>query len=311
MTLKSDERIRQSYAQEKPIVENFIYRDTVGHPFPPLKNTLVIGFGHKARHGKDWAAKTIAQTYPGIKVIGFATALKAYCRVKLGMRVKDPALLQYIGTEVFRKENPDIFVRVLYDTLAEEQPPVVLIPDVRFLNEAAMVKGMGGFVVKVVRVVGDRLDYTPFVSADRDPQHPSEIALDDWRGWDRRIIAVSGNLKDLERQACEIFEWARWQWHEARVDKARPTYSSRDPHTVFLSHEGVYIDDPTDGTGRPTRVSESLRPADSRQGRTPRVEQVAGGPVGRPDVRGLDDHAQGGSGTADPAGPLVQGDPRR
>lgn len=173
----------------------------------PFKDSLVIGFGHKARHGKDFAAESILRdANVPIRVIRFAESLYSYCRIAFGMRKKDPHLLQTVGTEVLRYRDPDIFVRVLYDTLVENPAEVVLIPDVRFPNEVQMIKDVGGYVVKVVRLQNENAGYfTPYVSKDRDPNHPSETALDSFLDWDARIIARDGNVTGLAQQACAVY----------------------------------------------------------------------------------------------------------
>lgn len=168
---------------------------------------LVIGLGHKARHGKDYAAKYMVQhaAKKGLyaKVFSLADALKAHCRVTYGMREKDGPLLQLVGTEIFRKYQPDIWVRVCMDTIAEQAPDVAIIPDVRFQNEVRAIQQAHGYVVKVTRTGADG---SRWVSLDRDPHHASEIALDDWDGWDDVITAVSGNIAGLEADAQHVFD---------------------------------------------------------------------------------------------------------
>ena len=160
------------------------------HPFP---ETVVIGLGYKARSGKDTVAKHIASQIPGVRILGFATALKAHCRVAFGMRDKNPILLQFAGTDVYRAANPGMWVRILYDTLLEDPPSCVIIPDVRFPNEAGFIKAMSGYLVRV--------DRPGYVAPDRDAQHPSETALDGYAGWDMVISADSGDLVHLRDQA--------------------------------------------------------------------------------------------------------------
>ena len=151
---------------------------------------LVIGIGHKARQGKDTAARAIIKECAAqglyAKQYGFCDALKAYCRV-LGMREKDAPLLQTVGTNVFRHLDPDIWIRILQDTLREQQPDVAVITDVRFPNEVEGIRALGGKVIKVVRVDEN---WQPWVSPDRDPNHESEIALDSYKGWDAEFESL-------------------------------------------------------------------------------------------------------------------------
>lgn len=163
---------------------------------------LYIGLGHKARHGKNFVADTIHQHFPAItRIIGFADALKAHCRVAYGMTTKDAPLLQMVGTDLYRRQNPNIWVDALRYTAEEASEPIILIPDCRFPNEVDFVKSQGGATIKVSRL---NPDSSPFVAPDRDPHHLSETALDDYP-WDYVITAQSGDTPLLTFRAIETF----------------------------------------------------------------------------------------------------------
>lgn len=162
---------------------------------------LVIGMGHRARQGKDTVAKALvaecARRGLYAKQYAFADALKAYCRVAFGMRQKDARLLQIVGTDVFRASQPDIWVRVLVDTMREQAPDVALITDMRFPNEADAVVNMGGYTMKVERV--------GFIATDRDPNHPSETALANYT-FDEYVAALEGDMLGLQTSALRAFD---------------------------------------------------------------------------------------------------------
>lgn len=159
---------------------------------------FILGLGHRARHGKDTVAWAILEhcAKHGIraKQYAFADALKAYCRVAFGMREKDAPLLQYIGTNAFRKHDPDIWVRVLLDTIREQAPEVAIITDMRFPNEGDAIKAAGGYTMRVERRILETGEL--WVSADRDPNHPSETAMTDYM-FDRTIYAYDGYPEDI------------------------------------------------------------------------------------------------------------------
>lgn len=180
----------------------------------PLKETVVIGLGAKARSGKDTVAAAIANQQPGVKVQGFAVALKAYCHVAHGMREKDSRLLQVVGTDVWRHLDPDIWVRVLHDMTHNDPPRVLIVPDVRFPNEADFIHQVGGYLARI-----DRIDRP----IDRDPNHPSETALDTYTGW-HDVFSVpehiqkqpNGGVQFLREQVAPlVYERARG-WHVRR-----------------------------------------------------------------------------------------------
>lgn len=156
-----------------------------------MSRPLYIGISGKARVGKNTTAQAIHELAPRESTImGFADALKAHCRVAWGMRTKDPALLQYVGVAV-RQADEETWIRVLQDTAEESGYPIILIPDVRFRNEAQFVKDCGGLLVRVIR--------PGFVATDRPADHISEVDLDDYQGWDGVLEAVG--MGELEAKA--------------------------------------------------------------------------------------------------------------
>ncbi len=65
-------------------------------------------------------------------------------------------LLQYYGTEIFRKTDPDIWVRLLDKWAKKERMRFIFISDIRFMNEVEYCKKNGLFVyLKGRGVVGD------------------------------------------------------------------------------------------------------------------------------------------------------------
>ena len=165
--------------------------------YQPIAGTFVIGIGHKARQGKDVVAKQILQL-DGAEKHSFADDLYAVARVMFGMTHKDGRLLQVLGTDVFRKKDPEVWVKSLYYKLLDRRPRIAIMADVRFPNEAAFVKSVGGMLVKVNRW---NKDGSIYVTSDRDPNHPSETALDGYGGWDTVIDAEDGDLRGLRAEA--------------------------------------------------------------------------------------------------------------
>lgn len=172
---------------------------------------FILGLGHRARHGKDTVARAIvsycAQRGVYAKQYGFADALKAHCRVAFGMREKDAPLLQMVGTDLYRRTDPNIWVRVLLDTIAEQEPDVAIITDVRFPNEAEAIRAKGGAVVKVER---RNEDGSLWVAGDRNPNHPSEIALANYP-FDEHLWVYNGEVDTLKQIGTDVFEqlWQR------------------------------------------------------------------------------------------------------
>lgn len=197
---------------------------------------LVLGLGHKARHGKDSFARAVEDYYGMLSAatikhgvgrpvivqrIAFATALRketnkwlstdegrlwasgeqhlvyipevvngvADGRFAIPSWVvpdpnpeisidtplgKHPKLLQWWGTEYRRAQDSQYWVKQWKATI-NPQADVVVTTDMRFKNEAAAIKEVGGYTVNVVRL---NQDGSIYVDPSRPATHPSEIDLD-------------------------------------------------------------------------------------------------------------------------------------
>lgn len=184
----------------------------------------LIGIGHTARAGKDTAAQALVRDL-GYTRIGFADALK-----ELALEA-DPMVLRAVGAVNVRPDHGTLkwVVRTNgWDDAKARMPEVrrflqnlgvgarkvfgedvwvdrvmllaqgidkLVVPDVRFPNEAAAIKAAGGHLVKIER--------NAYVGVGRN--HESETALAEFDGWDK-VIPNNRQITDLEQ---EIVEWAR------------------------------------------------------------------------------------------------------
>lgn len=169
---------------------------------------MIIGLSGYARSGKDTVAELLVLNY-GFKRMAFADGIRqallelnpilheGYRLNELvqmyGWEVakgKDEVrrLLQVMGTEVGRKLiNEDVWVWLLFNQINTDER--IVIPDVRFPNEARMIEQQGGEVWRI-----NRHNH----SAVND--HVSERALDNHMF--QRVIYNDGTLDDL---AAEVF----------------------------------------------------------------------------------------------------------
>ena len=146
----------------------------------------IIALGHKARQGKTTAAQFIARSLPGRGMIwGFSDNLKTVARVTEGMTEKDAPLLQRVGL-AYRQDDPDVWIKAWTATIDDQQPlDWVIVPDLRYRNEARYLHARGAILIKVVRLLHGR----PFIAEDRPADHISEVDLDNWDEWDLVIEA--------------------------------------------------------------------------------------------------------------------------
>lgn len=152
-----------------------------------MKNVILIS--GKMRSGKDYSAlvlKTILEDRGyRVGILHFGDALKMVSSSLYGWSgEKDEVgrhILQYVGTEIGRAHNPNIWtnivnliLQVIYDDF-----DFIIIPDTRFKNEADY-----HFVVPSykIRIIGEAPDNT-----DPATQHPSETNLDNYKNFDMYI----------------------------------------------------------------------------------------------------------------------------
>lgn len=202
-----------------------------------MSETIVVGFGHKARNGKNTAVSTIIEKFKDtydIREYSFAAALKrevneaagacgglpqliewlsreiglpAYVKLDPNPDMTDPmcpqgkhrTLLQWWGTEYRRNNDEEYWVKKLAATIKADNPQFALISDMRFPNELAWVEShlSGGWSVKVTR--------QGYLDKNIKADHPSETALDDAE-FDIEINVLDGELEDLKRSAVAAFE---------------------------------------------------------------------------------------------------------
>lgn len=61
-------------------------------------------------------------------------------------------VLQYVGTDYIRSVQPDYWLQVVAQKIKENPDGNYVITDVRFPNEAEILKGLGAFILKVLRL---------------------------------------------------------------------------------------------------------------------------------------------------------------
>jgi hypothetical protein len=164
----------------------------------------LIGVSGKKRHGKNtcftFARMLLDEDDNGkpfnVKRVGFADELKRRARNDFGWDgakdEKGRELLQRFGVGM-RNIDENYWVRILERDInyemerkrdRSEAHDVCIVTDVRFSNEAEMIRRLGGTLWRVVRTGVPVID-----------QHISETALDDWGPFDHIIEA--GNLDEL------------------------------------------------------------------------------------------------------------------
>lgn len=172
----------------------------------------VVAISGHAQNGKDTIAGMLEQklTEDGnsVLVAHYADLLKYICKTFFGWNgTKDETgrtLLQYVGTDVIRKQEPDFWVEFVSRILKlfPNDWEYVLIPDTRFPNEIERLR-TDGFDVTHINI--ERIGFVSPLTPEQQA-HPSETALDNVEPdyW----IINDGTLEQLNSKAVKFVEEA-------------------------------------------------------------------------------------------------------
>lgn len=175
---------------------------------------MIIGISGYAQVGKDTVAQILVEEY-GYSRIGFADIIRNACYrlnpiVSLeGLRLAHAVdlegwdiakqipevrrILQVMGTEVGRDLiDPQIWVELTLHNTANTDK--IVIPDVRFRNEAEEIKWRGGQIWRV-----SRIDKNAPVNL-----HRSETDMDTW-SFDQ-YVSNNGTIEDLRDEIAKLWQ---------------------------------------------------------------------------------------------------------
>ena len=160
----------------------------------------IILISGMARHGKDTVAEMLQKQLDKSVITPYADYLKFICEKYFGWNgVKDDdgrEILQRIGTNVIRKENPDFWVNIVTELnyCLRSKWDYAIIPDCRFPNEyTVMVNKFGKNRVIAIKV--DRPNFTNNLTQNQ-LKHSSENAMKEFE-FDY-IISNNGTIQDLQ-----------------------------------------------------------------------------------------------------------------
>ena len=147
----------------------------------------IITISALARHGKDYTANLLKNKLEqdGSKVLitHFGDLVKYVCSTFFGWDGKKDekgrTTLQYVGTDMIRKQRPNYWVDFILGILEmfPDEWDYVIIPDTRFPNENDIFKKKG-FDTTTVRVL--RPDFDNGLTEEQK-SHASETALDNYK----------------------------------------------------------------------------------------------------------------------------------
>ena len=165
---------------------------------------IILGIAGKKQSGKDTFADYIIQYARGIVVKkSLSDPLKDEVAELLNIprqridneKARYRRILQWYGTEWKRaKFGNDYWIKKLEEKVLLSNADIIIIPDVRFVNEVDWVRHMGGTVIKMERLG----------AVNKDP-HISENQINNFVP-DITIKANSGDLETLKLKAIWLID---------------------------------------------------------------------------------------------------------
>lgn len=177
---------------------------------------ILLGLVGRARCGKTSIANAIVEYSRGqdfvAKIYDIGAEVLQYCiasgmienKLREDLTPEEIQILVRVGKEC-RESDQDFWIRPLMKKLAEEEPEVAIIPNIRYLNETEWVKDYRGYNVRVTRL---NENGSCFISTDRDPNHDSETQLQDFNA-DYHITVKDGDQILAEEQAITLFVYLK------------------------------------------------------------------------------------------------------
>jgi len=176
--------------------------------------TQIIGIGGKARSGKDTVGRFLIKRH-GFRQTAFAESLKEACKAIFHLgdehlygalketrhefwKTTPRDILQRVGTEALRRGfDEQVWIKSVEYRIKKNPNVSWVITDVRFPNEADVIKQWGGKVYLVTR--------PGIETAIATNQHASETSLDGYTGWDG-VIENSKTIGHLYHTAREVMQ---------------------------------------------------------------------------------------------------------
>lgn len=193
-------------------------------------NLLLIGFTGNSDVGKDTCAKILYSKIPvtiNTCILGFAAAIYKDLAEAFGLTVEelhrrkkdDPRIrkvLQLYGTEYGREQmGPDHWIDKFDKTVSTVTAPlavrwVILVPDVRYLNEAEYIHEHDGLIFRVTNINAKQEQLTLLHSSEQE-HHKIQVDL--------HINNSDSKLKLQVGEMKYIYDY---------IYNARPEFFSRD-----------------------------------------------------------------------------------
>ena len=173
----------------------------------PLKLMAVELFGIKEEQVFGTEAQKNTKTHIRWEDMPLSMADRKKRNKKGKMTARE--FLQLFGTEICRKIHNDVWAERLVKDIEAESPLLAVVDDVRFENEAELIKSAGGKVIRLTR-------------EPHSDDHSSETELDDYEGFDAVIDNTDLTINETNQQIIKLLEEWGWLGEEVSLKEEEP-----------------------------------------------------------------------------------------
>lgn len=173
-----------------------------------MAKAKVIGLTAPAGSGKDTVFAIIEELMDSKTVVrvAFGDAVKEEVAEQHSVSVEEIEenkesfrnVLQQWGTEHRRKKDPRYWIKQIETEvkMLRDNADVVVITDVRFLNEAEYIKSLGGDVIKII----PSSSHTLIKGSDHSSETESNYIVPDW------LLPNSGSIRQLAESVAFLLQ---------------------------------------------------------------------------------------------------------
>jgi hypothetical protein len=173
---------------------------------------MLIGIVGRARHGKNTVAEEICNfsRASGLVAEIFETSNLVLESLKKEGRISQNASRDNLTPEQIKllvkhgKEKRDLFsdywIHRLLKEIVLSKADIIVVPNIRFINEAREIKENRGILIRVTSVVEDGVE---FISTDRDPNDVMETENKKIQA-DYFLTVKRGETELLRKQAAGL-----------------------------------------------------------------------------------------------------------
>ena len=175
----------------------------------PLKEMIVniMGVDKKLVYGSEQEKNMLTQ-YKW-KDLPYHNVNQANLRASEYMTGRE--LMQQVGTNIFRKMNPNIWVDAAINRMKKTEADIVFCCDVRFPEEVMAIKNNGGIVIRLTKRKNNSV-----ASAEHESEKRLDKEVFDWSNFD--VIIDNNRMKIEEKNAAFLYAMSKIDLLDSKIN---------------------------------------------------------------------------------------------